>query len=339
MATSGRGQGGDQDRGGRPRGPALEPEQGLLPRARAHQARPGRVLPRGRRRGLPAPARAPDDDEALRRRRRRRVLLPEAGPEDGAGLDRDGDREVPQRAQRDRALRQRRRAPDLGRQPRGDRLQPLAGAARRPRPSGRAAGRPRPDAGVELRRGPPGGDVRPRGARRPRPARLPEDLGLARHPRQRPDRAALDVHRGPPRRAGPGARGRAAHRARDLEVVEGGAPRRLRRLQPERPRPHRRLGLVGAPDARRPRLDAARVGRGARRRPDGAHAWTRSRRGSPSAATRRPTIDDVHHSLESLHELADRDEAEGLGDAPWPPHFRKQAGEGKRVQPSRAKKD
>jgi DNA ligase D-like protein (predicted polymerase) len=56
-------------------------------------------------------------------------------------------------------------------------------------------------------------------------------------------------------------------------------------------------------------------------------------RGDPSAA-----IDDVHHSLDSLLELADRDEAEGLGDAPWPPHFRKQQGEPKRVQPSRAKK-
>jgi bifunctional non-homologous end joining protein LigD len=57
-------------------------------------------------------------------------------------------------------------------------------------------------------------------------------------------------------------------------------------------------------------------------------------RGDPSA-----TIDDVHHSLDSLLELADRDEAEGLGDAPWPPHFRKQAGEPRRVQPSRARKE
>ena len=56
-------------------------------------------------------------------------------------------------------------------------------------------------------------------------------------------------------------------------------------------------------------------------------------RGDPSA-----TIDEVHHSLESLLELAERDEAEGLGDAPWPPHFRKQKGEPRRVQPSRAKK-
>jgi len=57
-------------------------------------------------------------------------------------------------------------------------------------------------------------------------------------------------------------------------------------------------------------------------------------RGDPSAS-----IDEVHHSLDSLHELAARDEAEGLGDAPWPPHFRKQKDEPKRVQPSRAKNE
>ena len=56
-------------------------------------------------------------------------------------------------------------------------------------------------------------------------------------------------------------------------------------------------------------------------------------RGDPSAA-----IDDRPGSLDALLELAARDEAEGLGDAPWPPHFRKQKGEGKRVQPSRARK-
>jgi DNA primase len=49
-------------------------------------------------------------------------------------------------------------------------------------------------------------------------------------------------------------------------------------------------------------------------------------------------IDSRAGSLDSLLELAARDEAEGLGDAPWPPHFRKQRGEPKRVQPSRAKK-
>jgi DNA ligase D-like protein (predicted polymerase) len=42
-------------------------------------------------------------------------------------------------------------------------------------------------------------------------------------------------------------------------------------------------------------------------------------------------------SLEKLLELADKDEAAGLGDAPWPPHFRKMESEGRRVAPSRAK--
>jgi DNA ligase D-like protein (predicted polymerase) len=42
-------------------------------------------------------------------------------------------------------------------------------------------------------------------------------------------------------------------------------------------------------------------------------------------------------SLEKLLELADKDEAAGLGDAPWPPHFRKTEAEGPRVAPSRAK--
>ena len=44
-------------------------------------------------------------------------------------------------------------------------------------------------------------------------------------------------------------------------------------------------------------------------------------------------------SLEGLLELAARDEVSGLGDAPWPPHFAKAEGEGKRVAPSRAKKE
>ncbi len=42
-------------------------------------------------------------------------------------------------------------------------------------------------------------------------------------------------------------------------------------------------------------------------------------------------------SLQKLLELAEKDEAAGLGDAPWPPHFRKMESEGPRVAPSRAK--
>ncbi len=48
-------------------------------------------------------------------------------------------------------------------------------------------------------------------------------------------------------------------------------------------------------------------------------------------------MDEAVGSLDSLLELAARDDAAGLGDAPWPPHFAKQAGEAPRVAPSRAK--
>ncbi len=48
-------------------------------------------------------------------------------------------------------------------------------------------------------------------------------------------------------------------------------------------------------------------------------------------------MDDHEGSLEELLELADHDEAAGLGDAPWPPHFAKMEGEATRVAPSRAR--
>jgi hypothetical protein len=48
-------------------------------------------------------------------------------------------------------------------------------------------------------------------------------------------------------------------------------------------------------------------------------------------------MDASSGSLEKLLELADKDEAAGIADAPWPPHFRKTEGEAARVTPSRAK--
>ena len=50
---------------------------------------------------------------------------------------------------------------------------------------------------------------------------------------------------------------------------------------------------------------------------------------------RHVEIDNHPCSLESLLDLSARHEREGLGDAPWPPHYRKQKGEPARVQPSR----
>ncbi len=48
-------------------------------------------------------------------------------------------------------------------------------------------------------------------------------------------------------------------------------------------------------------------------------------------------IDLAPGSLDRLLALWTRDETAGLGDAPWPPHFRKAEGEASRVAPSRAK--
>jgi DNA ligase D-like protein (predicted polymerase) len=52
---------------------------------------------------------------------------------------------------------------------------------------------------------------------------------------------------------------------------------------------------------------------------------------------RHAEIDAHPFGLEAALELSAGQEAEGLGDAPWPPHYRKQEGEPARVQPSRAR--
>jgi bifunctional non-homologous end joining protein LigD len=61
-----------------------------------------------------------------------------------------------------------------------------------------------------------------------------------------------------------------------------------------------------------------------------------------SMPSRYASISDPHAgmneracSLDSLLDLSERQAKEGLGDAPWPPHYRKQRGEPARVQPSR----
>ena len=49
-------------------------------------------------------------------------------------------------------------------------------------------------------------------------------------------------------------------------------------------------------------------------------------------------IDDAAGRLESLLELVAEHEDQGMGDAPWPPHYPKQPGEPPRVQPSRQRR-
>ena len=52
---------------------------------------------------------------------------------------------------------------------------------------------------------------------------------------------------------------------------------------------------------------------------------------------RHAGMDQSAGSLDGLLDLSARQEKEGQGDAPWPPHYRKQPGEPPRVQPSKAK--
>ena len=124
-----------------------------------------------------------------------------------------------------------------------------------------------------------------------------DELGLASYPKTsgatglahpRADQARAALPRGASLREGARRGGRAAHRrpdGRDDDLARRRPHRRLRRLRPERPRPHDRVGLLGAADARRARVGAARVGRGAGRRPGRVHDRDDARRGS-----RRPAI-------------------------------------------------
>ena len=184
-----------------------------------------------------------------------------------------------------------------------------------------------------------GGGTRSGGARGDRLHGLAEDLGQPRHPRLLPDRAALEV----PGRAAGGARIRARSGAPSPEeghdrVVEGGARQaRLHRLQPERARPHRRLRVLGARETGCDRLGPGHLGRAARRRDRGLHD-------DDDAGPLRGTgdlhagIDDAVCDLRVLLEWVEREEKEGLGEAPYPPNFPKMPGEPPRVQPSRARK-
>ena len=50
-------------------------------------------------------------------------------------------------------------------------------------------------------------------------------------------------------------------------------------------------------------------------------------------------IDEQAFSLEPLLDMVAADEADGIGDAPWPPHYPKMPGEPPRVQPSKMRKE
>ena len=127
-----------------------------------------------------------------------------------------------------------------------------------------------------------------------------DDLGLIGWPKTSGSRGIhvsiridppVDLRSGAPRGAGAGARGRAPGAgAGDEQVVEGRAPGRLPRLQPERQGSHGGRRLLGAAEAGRARLGAADVGRDRRLRSARLHAADDAgavRRGRRSARRHR----------------------------------------------------
>ncbi len=181
---------------------------------------------------------------------RRREGPPEAPSPGGARLGRDRPRPLPPLwPPRRRAVRDRAGQRDLGRADVDGRVPPLELAPRRRRAPRRVADRHRPDARLPASTGQAGGPRGPRGAGRAGRHRLAQDLGRLGHPRLRPDRAALGVRRGAAGGAGLRPRGGApGPRRRDHDLVAQGPRARqgVRRLQPERPRPHDRQRLLGA---------------------------------------------------------------------------------------------
>ena len=125
-----------------------------------------------------------------------------------------------------------------------------------------------------------------------------EAVGLVGWPKTSGSRGIHINVRIEPRWTYPRSAGRPLALARDVEapgaddrheqVVEGGAPRRLPRLQPEREGPDGRVRVLGPAAAGRPGLDAAPLGRGRRRRGRGLHARDRAGDRTPSAATPAP---------------------------------------------------
>ena len=245
----------------RPRGRGLQPRQGALPRGRPHQARPGALLPgRGRRRA-PRRRRATQRDGPLPQRHWRRALLPEARAGLAPALGRGGHDQVPLGTERRGGGAAGRGGARVARQSRLPGAAPASGPRGRPRPSRRAAGGSRPGTRRGVGPGATGGAGGGGGARRAGTHRLAQDLGLARAPRHRPDRAAVELRAGPARGAGAGAgRGAARARARHQQVVEGGAARSVRGLQPERQGPHGRVGVLGASHSRRAGVHSLSLG-------------------------------------------------------------------------------
>ena len=306
--------------------------------AKLSQAGRRPLLPLGGRRRAGRHPRPPHRPQALRRRRRGRGLLPEARARQAPRLAAHRDAVVPVGTHGRGGRGRRRRRPRLDRQPRLHRAAPARGARRRSRPPRRAARRSRPRAGRRLGRRAARGAGGEGAARR---------AGLAGWPKTSGSRGMHVNARIVPRWTFDEVRRAALALSREIE-------RRAPTIATSKWWKEERHGVFldynqNAKDrttcsaysmraaARRARLGAARLGRGRRLRPGRLHRRHDAGAVRRASATRTPAWTPRAGSARELLELAARDEAAGLGDAPWPPHFRKTEGEAPRVAPSRAR--
>src|SRR3954468_1235271 len=152
----------------------LKSGQGLLPRGRADQGRPSRVLPRRGRLCAAAPARPALPHGALSERRRCRLLPPEAGAV-APGVRRRAVRAVSERPFDGVRARRQRGGARVGDQPRLHRVAHVAFARTEDRGAGLRADRPRSVARRPVAVRPPDCARRARGHGRARACVVPED--------------------------------------------------------------------------------------------------------------------------------------------------------------------
>ena len=211
---------------------------------------------------------------------------------------------------------------DLGGADVDGRVPPVEQPSRRHREARRVADRPRPRAALRLRPGAARG--------RTWPTRCSTSSGAVGFPKTSGGSGLHVYVRIPPDHGHKEVRRAALAFAREVErrmpddvttpvVAQGPRPASpVRGLQPERPRPHHRRGVLRPRLPRRPGLHAGPLGRGRRRRPPrlhhlhGAGPVRRARR--PARRHRRPRL--RHRS--PLLEWADRDEANGLTSTTGP---------------------
>ena len=204
------------------------------------------------------------------------------------------------------------------------RAAPASGARRRSRSSRRTAHRSR--SGARRR---PGADLRE--VARVVRATL-ADFGLTGWPKTRGRAASTSTCASSAagrsaKCAGPRwrcARGRAAGAGpRDEQVVEGGAARRVPRLQPERQGPHHCRAPTRSADARGARLGAAGVDEIDACDPVTSR-WRQCRRACTALGDRHAGIDDDTGRSPACSSSRRATRRDGQGDAPWPPQYRKQ---------------